>query len=272
MESSKATLQGSLTGPTSAQAAVGSAVNLSEGADRDSGQRHRPHLKPKHSPLRALAQQHPKWMILTAALLWATLLLPPLRMWFEASMFRHMILQLPLLAGVGWVVGQWLTRERNSALAAGVAWVQFANRWGATGLLLAIATMTIWMLPLALDNARLDIRWELAKFFSVPLLVGTATAMSWHRCPSIVRGVIHIEVIATFWRFGWGFLAIDERLCLSYLLGDQQRTGTALCGLGLLWALAAVWKPLFGAGRHDPEEPNPTAAAHRSRSLGTDAS
>jgi hypothetical protein len=182
-----------------------------------------------------------------AALLWLALLLPPLRGWFEASMLRHMILQIPLLAGIGWVWGAWLLADTRPAVARRVARLQFANRWGATGLLVAITTMTLWMLPRTIDGARLDLSWDLSKFICVSLLVGCAAALSWQRCPAIARGLIHVEIIATLWRFGWVFLTTDERLCLAYLLGDQQRTGTALCGIGAAWALAAVWKPFFGS-------------------------
>jgi hypothetical protein len=182
-----------------------------------------------------------------AAVVWIALLLPPLRRWFEASMFRHMILQLPLLMIIGWVWGKWLADNTGSAVARWVSRFQLANRWGATGLLIAIATMTIWMLPRALDSARLDLTWALGKFLSVSVLAGIAAAWSWHRCPAIARGVIHMEIVATFWRFGWVFLATEERLCLTYLLGDQQRTGTALCCIGVMWSLAAVWRPLFGS-------------------------
>ena len=178
-----------------------------------------------------------------ALVLWAVLWFPPLRDWFEASMLRHMIVQLPLLVAIGWV---WGKRLRGHPM---LDRVQLANRWGATGLLIAVVTMTLWMLPRLLDSARLDLNWETAKFLSVPALVGTAASLSWHRCPGIARGVIHVEIIATFWRFGWAYLATEERLCLSYLLGDQERTGMALCGIGALWAILVVWKPLFGSLR-----------------------
>lgn len=188
-----------------------------------------------------------KAAVVLAAVVWIALLLPPLRGWFEASMLRHMILQLPLLVIIGWIWGKWLTHGAGAAAAGWVARVQFTNRWGATGLLIAIATMTMWMLPRALDSARLDLTWELGKFLSVSILAGTAAALSWHRCPAIARGVIHVEIVATFGRVGWVYLDSEERLCLNYLLVDQQLTGTALCWMGILWSLAAVWRPLFGA-------------------------
>ncbi|MSQ58549.1 MAG: hypothetical protein EXR36_02590 [Betaproteobacteria bacterium] len=186
---------------------------------------------------------NPRTAGMCALFLWAVLFLPPLRNWFEASMFRHMILQFPLLIAIGWILGRRIAHHPVTGR------LQLANRWGATGLLIATATMTLWMLPSTLDSARLDILWDATKFLSVPLLAGSATSLSWYRCPPIARGVIHVEIVATFMRFGWAYLATDERLCLAYLLGDQQRTGTALCSIGAMWGVAAIWRPVFGPAR-----------------------
>jgi hypothetical protein len=76
---------------------------------------------------------------------------------------------------------------------------------------------------------------------------GFAVALSWPRCPLIARAVVHLEVIATLFRFGWGYLAADERLCLVYLINDQQRTGEILILFGAVYAVAVAWRPMFGA-------------------------
>jgi hypothetical protein len=60
---------------------------------------------------------------------------------------------------------------------------------------------------------------------------------------------VHLEAIATLLRFGWGYLAAEERLCLAYLAGDQQRTGELLLLAGATYALAIVWRPMFGSAR-----------------------
>jgi hypothetical protein len=53
-------------------------------------------------------------------------------------------------------------------------------------------------------------------------------------------------VIATLFRFGWGYLAADERLCLAYLVVDQQRTGEILILSGAVYAVTVAWRPMFG--------------------------
>ncbi len=84
------------------------------------------------------------------------------------------------------------------------------------------------------------------QFLSLPL-AGCAVALSWSRLPVIARGVVHLEAIATLFRFGWGYLAAEERLCLAYLAGDQQLAGELLIWLGAAYCVAAAWKPMFGA-------------------------
>ena len=123
--------------------------------------------------------------------------------------------------------------------------VQTFNAGGATGLIAASFVMVLWMLPRLLDLARLDAAVDAIKFIAVPA-AGLAVALSWPRLPVIARAVVHLEVIATLLRFGWGYLAVDERLCLAYLADDQQRTGMFLLWLGAVYAVALAWRPMFG--------------------------
>ena len=124
--------------------------------------------------------------------------------------------------------------------------MQSFNSGGVTGLVFASFVMVLWMLPRCLDTARLDIAADALKFVSVPA-AGVAVALSWPRVPAIARAVVHLEVIATLLRFGWGYLAADQRLCLVYLAGDQQRTGELLLWLGAAYAIAVAWRPMFGS-------------------------
>ena len=182
-----------------------------------------------------------------AASVWIVLAAPAIRAFLEASMALHMLVQLPLLAGVGYYAGAaWLRSRPGSAPGRLLAAVQSFNAGGVTGILAASFVMVLWMLPRCLDLARLDVAVDAIKFVSVPL-TGMAVALSWRRLPGIARGVVHLEVIATLLRFGWGYLAAEERLCLAYLVGDQQRTGEWLLWLAAAYAIAAAWRPMFGA-------------------------
>ena len=181
-----------------------------------------------------------------AAALWIALTAPAVRTWLESRMTLHMLVQLPLLAVIGWCIGvSWMRSRNGSASGHVLATVQSFNAGGVTGLIAASFIMILWMLPRFLDVARLDIVADAVKFFSVPA-AALAVTLSWPRLPVIARAVVHLEVIATLLRFGWGYLAADERLCLAYLADDQQLTGLWLLWLGAIYAVAIVWRPMFG--------------------------
>lgn len=188
----------------------------------------------------------PALAALLAAGLWTALAAPPLRAGLESSMALHMLVQLPLLAAAGFCAGwAWLNSRPGGAPAWALGAAQSFNAGGVTGILAASFVMVLWMLPRLLDLARLDVTADALKFMAVPL-AGLAIALSWPRLPAIARAVVHLEVIATLLRFGWGYLAAEERLCLAYLADDQQRTGVLLLGLGALYAAAITWRPMFG--------------------------
>jgi hypothetical protein len=183
---------------------------------------------------------------ISAAVLWLALAMPPARAWLESSMVQHMLVQLPLLATTGFCIGSaWLRSRPRGRASRSLCHLQSFNAGGVTGLVFASFVMVLWMLPRSLDMARLDIAADALKFLSMPA-AGAAVALSWPSVPAVARAVVHLEVIATLLRFGWGYLAADERLCLVYLAGDQQRTGELLLALGVAYAIAAAWRPMFG--------------------------
>ncbi len=175
-------------------------------------------------------------LCLAGAVLWAILAIPPVRHLLEATMTGQMLVQIPLLALAGWGIAQGVPAWLDRALA----------RWdhrGISGLLLASLTGMVWMLPLAMD-ASLEV--TLAKFLSLPLLVGAPIALSWPRAGFVVRGVVLMEVIATTLRLGWLYLVSPVRLCSNYLLDDQQRLGQLFIAIGFAILLLLVWKLMWG--------------------------
>lgn len=173
------------------------------------------------------------------AVLWATLAAPPLQRALTATMTLHMLVQIPLLILAGWLMAGAIATPLRNRLAA---W----NMGGVSGLLLASVVSTVWMLPRALDAAFDDPWVAFAKFVSVPLLIGTALALSWARMGFVVRGVFFVELIATFFRLGWLYLASPVRLCGNYLMDDQQLLGELLLAAGVAVSLVLAWRLLFG--------------------------
>lgn len=194
--------------------------------------------------MRAFAER--RIVAIVAAAAWLVLALPIPRAALESSMAVHMLVQLPLLALIGFVIGKaWLAASSEGTRRT-LAAIQSFDAGGATGIIGASFVMVLWMLPRALDLARLDFTVDATKFVSVAA-AGALVALSWPRLPRIARAVVHLEVIATVLRFGWGYLAAEERLCLTYLAGDQQRTGELLLWAGAWYAVVVSWRPLFGA-------------------------
>jgi hypothetical protein len=187
------------------------------------------------------AAQRKAWLGLA---LCATLALPPLRHTLEATMTLQMLVQIPLLAVAGWWLASFFSRRMTDALAR---W----NHNGISGLLLVSFASLVWMLPRALDAA-IEMPWvAVAKFTSVPLLIGMPLALSWPRAGFVVRGVFLLEAIATAFRLGWLYLASPQRLCSNYLLGDQQRLGELLMAIGAAIILFLAWKLVWGQPRLD---------------------
>lgn len=174
-----------------------------------------------------------------AALVFLALLAPPVKHGLEASMTAQMLLQIPLLAGVGCLLSQALPAR---ALAIVAEW----NWRGITGLVLASVVGAFWMLPRTLDAAVTEPLIAAAKYLSVPLLIGLPFALGWSRMSFIVRGVFLVECIATFFRLGWLYMLWPERLCNSYLLDDQQRLGQFMVLIGAALFLGVAGKLLWG--------------------------
>lgn len=154
-------------------------------------------------------------------------------------MTAQMLVQLLLLAGVGYLLGLALPARVAAPLAD---W----NHRGVTGFVLASLASAYWMVPRLLDASVTEPVIAAAKFLSVPLLVGLPLAQSWPRSSFVVRGVFILELIATLFRLGWLYLASPVRLCNNYLIDDQQRLGQILIAVGAILLLGIAWKLLWG--------------------------
>ena len=141
-----------------------------------------------------------------AAVLLLVLLAPPLRHALQSSMTAQMLVQIPLLAAAGWLAAMALPARLSAAIGT-------CNEHGISGLVLATLASAFWMLPRALDAAVTDPSLAIAKYLSVPLLIGLPLALSWPRMGFVVKGVLLLEGIATLLRLGWLYLVSPERLC-----------------------------------------------------------
>ncbi|MBS0366521.1 MAG: hypothetical protein JSR67_11945 [Proteobacteria bacterium] len=169
-------------------------------------------------------------------------------------MTTQMLLLLPLLAGSGALLGAALPQRVSRSSA----------KWdylGITGLVLASVVAAFWLLPRMSDSAIAQPAVDVARYFTVPLLIGLPLAVSWPRAGFIVRGVFLLEFIATLFRMGWLYLVWPDRLCNYYLLGDQQRLGQYLVLIGVTCCLAVGTTLLWG--NFESHAQAPRAAARR---------
>ncbi len=164
------------------------------------------------------------------------LVLPPLRGWLEGSMIGHMLVQIPLLAAAGVLGAFALPPHLKRQLAV-------YNAYGLSFTLLAGFVSTYWMLPRALDAALANPWMEVAKFASLPLLVGLPLAVSWRPLGAIGRGFVLANFISMVAVVGWLYIVAPVRVCNNYLVNQQTVAGwllVAIAGLLLLaWAAPA---------------------------------
>lgn len=165
---------------------------------------------------------------------WVVLALPFSRSLLEASLAAHVLLQIVALAGVGYVLGTCLRTYWDGV-------VNRYNHWGIPGMLLAFFALLIWLLPRSLDASLLEPGWEVAKFVSVPLMIGLPLSFSWPHLTIIGRGFVTALFAAMLTAMGVLYRVAPQRLCTNYLIDAQQTLGAfALLG-GLCLAVGCVF-------------------------------
>ncbi len=164
---------------------------------------------------------------------------PAARAWMEATMARHMLLQMPLLAASGFVLCRLLPERRQDFLLA-------AAGGAIPCLLLAFFASGYWMLPRALDGALANPLNEAVKFFSLALLVGLPLGLAWKRLGVIGRSFVWTNIISMLVVLGWLYINAPVRLCNNYLVGQQESAGWGMVKLAAL--LFAGWLGSFFVG------------------------
>ena len=188
-------------------------------------------------------------------LLVVVLLAPPIRHTLEATMSAQMLAQIPLLVAAGWLLSH---ATPGRVLARVDRW----NHGGIAGLALVTVVSTFWMLPRSLDVATSHPLMAATKYLSVPLLIGLPLAVSWPRTGFVIRGVVLVEFVATFFRLGWLYLISPIRLCNNYALNDQQRLGGFMLAIGgglLVWIVGKLLWGGFGSSSNTDLAPAPAS-------------
>lgn len=178
------------------------------------------------------------WLVLPAV--YALLATPPVRALLEASMVAHMLVQLPLLAAIGACAVRLLPVAMRRRLDA-------CNAGGAPFTLLALFAAAFWMLPRSLDGALNHDYLELAKFISLPVLLGAPLALSWQRLPAIGRAFLWSNLLSMLIVLGWLYGVAPVRVCTNYLVDQQALLGCCLLFLAVVLALPLAGRLFIGS-------------------------
>lgn len=159
------------------------------------------------------------------------------------SPIQHVLVQMPLLVLAGSLL----------------VWNAPAVRQYAVPLLfVALTVFLFWMLPRNVDWALTPLG-EVAKYLSLPLLLGVSLRLSWPCLGPILRGFLKANALSMLGVLGFLYTHAPVRICNSYLVSAQQDLGVAFlycaAGLSCLWAI-----PILFGNLHD-HKPTPAGCA-----------
>lgn len=168
--------------------------------------------------------------------------------WHRDSLERdpviHVLLQLPLLAIAGALISKVLLEDK--------AWQNTSwLKGGVAPILVAIFTIAFWMLPRSIDAALVDPYMEVAKFASVPLLIGAPLAIGWPNAHPLFRGFLKAEAVSMLAVMAFLYTHAPVRICNAYLVSDQERLGLGFLFAAILCAVFWTW-PIFLDQRRYP--------------------
>lgn len=196
---------------------------------------------------------------LPAALLIALAVLPPMSWWWEASLVRHMLVQVPMLVAAGVLLGTLGPAPGRQSPE------------GAAAVLLAALALMFWMMPRWLDAAVDGATVDLAKFATLVALVGIPLGWGWRRLGPVARAFVWAQAVSMAGALGILYATSPERLCTSYLVGEQVVMGRililAVAALALTGGIRAlVGRPVAESPRDRPDPRPAPRAPHRTAS------
>lgn len=148
--------------------------------------------------------------------------------WLEASMLRHMLLQLPMIAIAGWLLASRWTALRH---------LRAIDQHGLAVLSALLFASAYWMIPRALELSLTSAVAQAGKFGSL-FLLGMLLPGAIERAAAVIQLFFLGNFCAMTAAAGMLYQNLPQRLCNAYLLNDQADTGLALVLVSLLAALA----------------------------------
>lgn len=159
--------------------------------------------------------------------------------WLEATMARHMVLEIPAIFACGWL----------AAHAAGPRLSTLFSHWGFNGIPALLASLLVtgyWMLPVALDHAVLDPSVNILKVISL-ILAGLITGTTWRQAGTVLQAFFVLNWAWMTLTAGLLYQEAPQQLCSVYLSEQQALAGAGMVALAsallALWLLNAVILP-----------------------------
>jgi hypothetical protein len=146
-------------------------------------------------------------------------------------MARHMLVEFPLVFGLGVVLAHRAPRRIDAAIAR-------IDALGLTGWLFAVLVAAFWMIPAALDLAVANALVNAAKLASLAA-AGFLLHGAMRRSPRALEAFFVGNFTWMTATVGLVYQEAESRLCLAYLVDAQQRAGSGLVVLAV--AVLVAW-------------------------------
>jgi hypothetical protein len=172
-------------------------------------------------------------------------LLMLLSRWLEQSLIASLLFAYPALVLFGYALGVEAIKGRLFSSIVG-------HSGGVPGVLVATFSLVFWMIPRWMDASVAHLEIAIIKYLCLMFLVGFPLGVGWSKMHFITRAVVKIEFLTMLFRLGWIYLISPDRLCNSYLIGEQVLLGKMFIAIALL-LVVLFCAPLFVAapGKQD---------------------
>jgi cytochrome c oxidase assembly factor CtaG len=145
---------------------------------------------------------------------------PPVDAYLDGSMSRHMLIQMPLLAWLGYAAGQFRL-------------ISPLRLWSmpSAGLVFAMGTFLFWMLPRSLDTA-VTVAWVDQLMHLNMLVAGWWLAFALPRLSFHTKMASGVYALAMTLTAGVIYAAAVVPVCATYSIRQQAAAGTLLFWIG----------------------------------------
>jgi len=173
---------------------------------------------------------------------------PPVDPFLDASMSRHMLLQMPLLVGLGYAAASIWPIPRCRLAPLGLSCIFFA-----------MGSLLFWMLPRSLDTA-VTVAWVDQIMHANMLLAGGSLAIGLPRLSFHTKMACGVYSLAMTMTAGVVYTVASVPVCSTYSLQQQNDAGALLFRIGIVIFVALVGRGAFLLRSYGDSDPNSRAA------------